>query len=304
MKFIIKKLNNFEEIVMRYKVSILVLSTLLATSPMAQSSDMPIREKRATEEQQSKYRTMTGLENFAGKIPKDITLSYLLRNGIKHDSSHLLRTRLLLVGKHGVGKTLLVKELAKIMDIPLLPLDISTLHIEEGKNCLSLVVERVFKQAKDITTQENKCVIVLLDNIDVIGKYAKPSDISQGWGSLQRGLDSVDDNVKVIILATAHPDHCTPKDIISRIGCREILVPLPDFESRQDIFKYHLSKYDAHEKINLSNKFIKNYIGFTGADIERVVKEASMVADLEKAIFLLEAKINTIICHNFFKNFE
>ncbi len=134
---------------------------------MAQSSDMPIREKRATEEQQSKYRTMTGLENFAGKYPNDAGLYCLLHR-------KKMSAGLILTGEHGVGKTLLITELAKKANIPLVTFDIFHCCGQGDEWFFSKALDNVFHKAKKIALDKDTQVIILLDNLDSINSFSYP----------------------------------------------------------------------------------------------------------------------------------
>jgi len=262
------------------QTKVFLLSTLLATSPMAESSDMPIREKRATEEQQSKYSTMTGLENFAGKFPNRLNLTWF---GAAKKDPYILEMGppwFLLVGPQGIGKTLLIKELVKLVDIPLLILNVGDCCAKEDEWFFSRTLDSTFQQAKNSISKENKHVIILLEHLDLVNLFRQPGFVTLNWGLLLSALSKVEENEKITILATAKNYDCIPGDIADRLGIR-IILPFPNTQSRQDIFKFYLSKYPSQEDLDIS-KIIKQSKGFTGADIERAVKKASLSARIHE----------------------
>ncbi len=259
---------------------IFLLSTLLATSPMAQSSDMPIREKRATEEQQSKYRTMTGLENFAGEFPNKRGLTWFVDAQQDPRILEMGAPSFLLVGPQGIGKTLLIKELVKLVDIPLLLVDAADCCAKEDKWFFSKTLDSTFQQAKDSISKKDKHVIILLEHLDLVKSFDKLGYATSNWGLLRSALDKVERNEEIIILATAENYDSIPGEIADRLGIR-IILPFPNTQSRQDIFKFYLSKYPSQEDLDIS-KIIKQSKGFTGADIERAVKKASLSARIHE----------------------
>ncbi len=83
-----------------------------------------------------------------------------------------------------------------------------------------------------------------------------------------------------MILATAQNYESVRGEVADRIGS-ELAIPLPEDQSRQDIFKFYVSKYPTQEGLNISKR-IKASKGFTGANIERVVTQDSRAAQIHE----------------------
>jgi len=85
----------------------------------------------------------------------------------------------------------------------------------------------------------------------------------------------------VVIAATNRPDILDPALLRPGRFDRLIYVPPPDKEARKQIFKIHTRKVPLAPDVDL-DKLAEMTEGYTGADIEAVVREAVMIKLREK----------------------
>uniref|UniRef100_UPI0026053678 AAA family ATPase n=1 Tax=Thermococcus sp. TaxID=35749 RepID=UPI0026053678 len=91
-------------------------------------------------------------------------------------------------------------------------------------------------------------------------------------------MDGIQENSGVVVIgATNRPDIIDPALLRPGRFDRLILVPAPDEKARLEIFKVHTRKVPLAEDVNLE-ELAKRTEGYTGADIEAVVREAAMLA--------------------------
>ena len=129
--------------------------------------------------------------------------------------------------------------------------------------------------------------IIFIDEIDTIARSRSsnsPSiiheDIVNGILVEMDGLRSLK-NV-IVIAATNRPDMLDAALIRSGRFDRLIEIPPPDEAARMEIFKICTSKMPLEKDVILKD-LSKNTDGYTGADIENLVREAGMAAIREGA---------------------
>ena len=81
----------------------------------------------------------------------------------------------------------------------------------------------------------------------------------------------------VVIAATNRPDIIDQALLRPGRFDRQILVPAPDEKARIEIFRVHTIKMPLGKDVNL-NKLAKETEGYSGADIEAIVREAGLNA--------------------------
>ena len=201
----------------------------------------------------------------------------------------------LLVGPPGTGKTLLAKAVAKQTNATFIRFVGSELvqkYIGEGA--------RLVRELFDLARQKAPS-IVFIDEIDSVG--AKRLELAtSGDREVQRtlmqllaeldGFNPLGD-VK-IIGATNRPDILDEALLRPGRFDRIIEIPMPNFESRTEIYKIHSRRMNRDSTVNLEELSAKSE-GSTGADIKAICTEAGMFAirenrdivtmvDFEKAI--------------------
>ena len=184
----------------------------------------------------------------------------------------------LLVGPPGTGKTLLAKAVAGEADVPFFSLagsDFVEMFVGVGASR----VRDLFKEA----TKQAPCII-FIDEIDAIGKSR---DSKYGGGNDEREqtlnqllveMDGFEDNDSVIVMAaTNRRDILDPALLRPGRFDRQILVGYPDVKGREAILKVHTRNKPLAPDVDLET-IAKSTVGFTGADLENLVNEASLLA--------------------------
>ena len=181
----------------------------------------------------------------------------------------------LLTGPPGTGKTLLAKAVANETD--------SQFYSIAGPEIMSKYYGESEKQLRDIFEEATKNApsIIFIDEIDSIapkrgeGKDQTEKRVVAQLLTAMDGLTSRGD--VVVIAATNRPDDID--EALRRPGRfdREIKILAPDEKGRLEILKIHTRGMPLAKDVDF--KYLaKKTLGFTGADIEVLCKEAAMKA--------------------------
>ncbi len=178
----------------------------------------------------------------------------------------------LIAGMPGCGKSLNAKAAAKLFGVPLLRLDMGRLM---GK----YVGESEANMRKAILLAEaiSPCVL-WIDELEKsfagVGGDGVASDLSTRlFGSFLTWLQEKDS--LAFVVATANNISMLPPELLRKGRFDEIFyVDFPNREERKKIFSIHIKKRrpDDLNRIDL-NKLVKQTKGYSGADIEGVVKD-------------------------------
>ena len=184
---------------------------------------------------------------------------------------------ILLFGPPGTGKTLLAKAVATESEANFISI--------RGPEVLSKWVgesERAIRETFRRARQAAPCV-VFFDEIDAIApKRGIRSDTTGVTDRIVNQLLTELDGIVpltnvVVIAATNRPDIVDPALLRPGRFDRVIYVPPPDKKARLEIFKVHTRKTPLAPDVDLE-KLAELTEGYTGADIEAVVREAVMIA--------------------------
>ena len=179
----------------------------------------------------------------------------------------------LLYGPPGTGKTMMAKAVAN----------------EAGANFISIAgpellskwvgesekhVREIFRRAKQVAP-----AIIFFDEIDALaprrgmgsGNHVTENVVSQILTAMS-GLEELH-NV-IVIAATNRPDMIDPALLRPGRFDRQILVSAPDIKAREEILKVHTKNMNL-DGVDLK-KIAKDTEGYTGADLEALVREAGM----------------------------
>lgn len=199
---------------------------------------------------------------------------------------------LLLMGMPGCGKSLSAKVAARLFNLPLLRLDIGRLlgkYVGES--------EENFRKALSLAESISP-VVLWVDEIEKafagIDQNGGASDITKRlFGHFLTWLQEKENTVFVV--ATANDISSFPPEFLRKGRFDEIFyIDFPTDEERESIIKIHLEKRNINTlDLNLS-KLSKNSEGFSGADIEAVVKEAIEYSFLNNEE-ITETKINEML---------
>lgn len=184
----------------------------------------------------------------------------------------------LLLGPPGTGKTLLARAVAGEAKVPFFSIsgsDFVEMFIGVGASR----VRDLFEQAK-----KNAPAIIFIDEIDAVGRQRGAGlggghdEREQTLNQLLVEMDGFEDNDSVIVMAaTNRRDILDPALLRPGRFDRQILVGYPDVKGREAILKVHTRNKPLAPDVDLET-IAKSTVGFTGADLENLVNEASLLA--------------------------
>lgn len=183
----------------------------------------------------------------------------------------------LLVGIPGTGKSLAAKCLGHEWGMPIL-------HLDVGKVMSGLVGSSEAKIREVLATADASAPCILfVDEIEKSLSGTESSNFSDA-GTMARVFSSFltwlqDHKTEVFVVATANNITQLPPELMRKGRFDEIFfVDLPGVEERRDIFDIHLSKRGQDPSKFDLNMLADSSKGFSGSEIEQVVKDAMYVA--------------------------
>jgi cell division protease FtsH len=203
-----------------------------------------------------------------------------LRNPEKYKRLGAKMTRgILLVGAPGTGKTLLARAVAGESSRPFFSVS--------GSDFIEIFVGVGAARVRDLFQQARKYApcIVFIDEIDAVGRH-RGSGLGGGNDEREQtlnqlltemdGFDTAEESV-IVIAATNRPDVLDAALLRPGRFDRRVEVPYPDLVSREQILEVHARKITKDESVDLA-KIARGTPGFTGADLENLVNEATIIA--------------------------
>ena len=184
----------------------------------------------------------------------------------------------LLLGPPGTGKTLLARAVAGEAKVPFFSISGSD-FVEMFVGVGASRVRDLFEQAK-----KNAPAIIFIDEIDAVGRQRGAGlggghdEREQTLNQLLVEMDGFEDNDSVIVMAATNRRDILDTALL-RPGRfdRQILVGYPDVKGREAILKVHTRNKPLAPDVDLET-IAKSTVGFTGADLENLVNEASLLA--------------------------
>jgi len=221
---------------------------------------------------------------------------------------------ILLYGPPGCGKTYIARALANETGVNFISIkgpEILSKWVGESEQRL----RNIFRRAKQVAPS-----IILFDEIDAIaarrGLVVGTRVTEQVVSQLLTEMSGIEEMKDVVVMATTNrPDILDSALLRPGRFDRLIYVPAPDEKAREEIFKIH-TKNMPLKAVDLK-KLAKETKGYSGADIEALVREAALFAlrksmkkkekakevtnnDFEKAL----KKIKPSITDNMFKKYQ
>ncbi|HDT8859067.1 TPA: ATP-dependent zinc metalloprotease FtsH [Staphylococcus pseudintermedius] len=184
----------------------------------------------------------------------------------------------LLVGPPGTGKTLLARAVAGEAGVPFFSISGSD-FVEMFVGVGASRVRDLFENAK-----KNAPCIIFIDEIDAVGRQ-RGAGVGDGHDEREQTLnqllvemDGFGENEGIIMIAaTNRPDILDPALLRPGRFDRQIQVGRPDVTGREAILHVHAKNKPLDETVDLK-AIAQRTPGFSGADLENLLNEASLIA--------------------------
>jgi cell division protease FtsH len=184
----------------------------------------------------------------------------------------------LMVGSPGTGKTLLARAIAGEADVPFFSIS--------GSDFVEMFVGVGASRVRDMFEQGKKSApcLIFIDEIDAVGRHrghgmgGGHDEREQTLNALLVEMDGFDTQEGVIIIAaTNRPDVLDPALLRPGRFDRQITVPLPDVNGREEILRVHAKKVKVSEDVEWG-VIARGTPGYSGAELANVINEAALLA--------------------------
>ena len=184
----------------------------------------------------------------------------------------------LLVGSPGTGKTLLARAIAGEAGVPFFTIS--------GSDFVEMFVGVGASRVRDMFEQAKKSApcIVFIDEIDAVGRHRGAGlgngndEREQTLNQLLVEMDGFEANEGIIIIAaTNRPDVLDPALLRPGRFDRQVVVPRPDIDGREQILAVHMKKVPLAPDVD-PRIIARGTPGFSGADLANLVNEAALLA--------------------------
>ncbi len=186
---------------------------------------------------------------------------------------------LLLIGEPGNGKTLLARAVAGEANCPFFAIS--------GSDFIEVFVGVGAARVRDLFAQARKHApcIVFIDEIDAVGRQRGSGlgggndEREQTLNQLLSEMDGFETEKNPIIVLAATNRHDVLDKALLRPGRfdRQVMVPYPDLQSREQILDVHAKKVKVSSEVDLK-KIARGTPGFSGADLQNLINEAAIIA--------------------------
>lgn len=202
-----------------------------------------------------------------------------------------LRRGVLLFGPSGTGKTLMAKAVAGEAKANFIYRSASE-FVEKYVGVGAERVRELFSLAEQL-----KPAIIFIDEIDALGARVRArnslnsthiSDVNNTINQLLTELDGFKERSNIVVIAATN-NHMAMDPSLIRAGRFDLKVKtrLPNDEERKGIFKKKLERTKYNVKEETLDELNDRTAGYTGADIECVINEASYIA-LRKSMAIID----------------
>lgn len=242
------------------------------------------------EKQDTTFEDIAGLDNTKKELEE--VIEFLKDPERFEEIGATLPKGLLMVGPPGTGKTLLARAVAGEAEVPFFSIsgsDFMEMFVGVGAKR----IRDMFKKAKDASPS-----IIFIDELDSIGRRRGAGlggghdEREQTLNQLLSELDGFEPTESVVVIAATNRPDILDKALL-RPGRfdRRITVDMPTQQSRVEILKIHAKNKPLSDDVNLE-KVAKSTPGFSGADLENLLNEASLYAGRDKRKEVLMSDID------------
>lgn len=232
------------------------------------------------EKQDTTFDDVAGLDNTKKELEE--VIEFLKDPNRFEEIGATLPKGLLMVGPPGTGKTLLARAVAGEAGVHFFSIsgsDFMEMFVGVGAKR----IRDMFKKAKDASPS-----IIFIDELDSIGRRRGAGlggghdEREQTLNQLLSELDGFEPTESVVVIAATNRPDILDKALL-RPGRfdRRITVDMPTTKARVEILKIHAKNKPLAEDVNLE-KVAKSTPGFSGADLENLLNEASLYTAREK----------------------
>ena len=188
----------------------------------------------------------------------------------------------LLVGPPGTGKTLLARATAGEAGVPFFSIN--------GSEFIQMFVGVGATRVRDLfkTAREASPCIIFIDEIDAVGRV-RGAGVGGGHDEREQTLNQIlsemdgfqQGETVIVLAATNRSDVLDPALLRPGRFDRHVTGDLPAKEGRLGILKVHTRKVPMADDVNLES-IAKTTMGFSGAELEKLVNEAALKAAREE----------------------
>lgn len=241
-----------------------------------------------------KFSDVAGIEEEKAEL---IEIVDYLKNPEKYASMGARTPKgVILYGPPGTGKTLLAKAVAGEAKVPFFQVS--------GSAFEDMLVGVGAKRVRDLFAKAKKSApsIIFIDELDSVASKRGKYDVAGSSGladqtinQLLAEMDGFNTRTGIVVIAATNRIDVLD-DAILRPGRfdRHIQVNLPDIKEREAILKIHARNKNISSKVNLAD-IARRTPGFSGAQLENVLNEATLLAVRLRKTTITEAEIDEAI---------
>lgn len=244
-------------------------------------------EVKETKNEKTTFKDIAGYEYVKDELKEIVDF---LKNPREYEKyTKQVPKGVLLEGPPGNGKTLMAKAVSGETELPFFPIsagDIEDKYVGSGAKR----VEKIFKIVRK-RAEEAGGAILFIDEIDAVGMKRESrtvAETNQTINKLLTEMDGFNKETKIIIIAATNLSTILDS-ALTRAGRfdRIIRIEKPSLEERQAVIELYLNKKNdlIHNEIydeNYSYVLAQQTEGFTNADLDKLINEASLIAKKKK----------------------
>ncbi|HEX7004946.1 MAG TPA: CDC48 family AAA ATPase [Trueperaceae bacterium] len=184
---------------------------------------------------------------------------------------------ILLFGPPGTGKTLVAKAVARESEANFTSMQSSDL-LSKWYGESEKQVARLFQRARQVAP-----TVIFLDEIDALapqrgGGLGEPAVTERVVNTLLSEMDGLEELQGVVVIGATNRPTLLDQALLRPGRFDEVVyVPVPDLEGREVILGIHLSGMPLAEDVDIG-ELADRTKGYTGADLENLVRRAGMQA--------------------------